>query len=316
MALDLKAHMKTAWKLSDEDIEKVFPVLTPVAGEIEKDGLRLQDYNRSMDKLRTDQQALKDANDRLNAEMVDWAATQSAGEPITKKMRDDLAKAQGEVARLQSVITTRATELNLDPKEVIGEAAPAQPAQPVQPAIDTDKFLTREDHQRALGEFTSYLMTLPAELQQIAQEHHALTGEYLDTRTIVSEIQTRARDKGNRNSDGTVKKPIDARAIWEEQHQITDKRAAAATAAHDKEITEAEERGRQAARTEAALPMGATPGRHAPVFRKAGETRDHMVQHAQRPTNVARADRITSAATALSEGRYRNKGPGDRSNAA
>lgn len=308
MAIDLKSWLKDMG-VKEDKIDAILPDLSPAADNIEKSTLRLADYSRNMDQLKKDRTALEAANDRLNNELAEFATMQAAGEPVTKAMRDDLAKAKAEVTRLQTVITTRSTELGLDPKDIIGEAPVVKPGDD-KPAVDLTGYAKVDDLNQRLSNATDYFLTLPADLAAIQHEHQQLTGEFLDTRAIVAEVKRRATDKSNRNADGTVKQPVDVRAIWEETHQIAEKRTAQAAARHDKEIKDAEERGFQRARSESTLPGESAPGRHAPVFRKAGETREHMVQHAQRPTNGVRNDRISQATSAFATGKYRGGAAG------
>lgn len=311
MALDLKAWL-IEMGVPAVKADDIVPSLgdAAITANIEKYGLRQSDYSKQMDAVKAKETALTEAqgkldeaNERLNLEMVEWAETQRGGGEITEKMRNDLAKAQGEVTRLTSVITTKAQELGLDPKTVIGEV-PVPEVKPVPAAApNLDGYVT----DARLGQVGRYLMTLPAELEDIAQEHFELTGERLSRKAIVQEIEARGQDKLNRNPDGTFKRAIDARAIWEEKYDIPAKRQAAATAKHDAEIKAAEERGYERSRTEAALPGQQPIGRHSPVLKEAGNARE-AGSVLKRPTGAAHADHISKAASALATHKYRTGG--------
>jgi hypothetical protein len=312
MALDMKAWLQEM----GVSAHKIDDVISSFGGDvvtnIEKFGLRQSDYSQKMDgftakeKSLTDAQAkLDDANERLNAEMVDWAETQRGGGEITEKMRADYAKAQGEVARLTAVITTKATELGLDPKAIIGEVVPSK-VEP--PPTNLDGYAKIDDLNIRTGNIGRYLMGLNTQINKIQHEHQQLTGEWLDPETITAEIEARASDKLNRNSDGTFKKPIDARAIWEEKYQIPEKRATKSKTEHDTEIRNAEARGEERARSQAAIPGQSATGRHSPVLTRAGEA-DHQSK-LPRPSQAATFDRVSKAASALATHKYRQQGSG------
>lgn len=301
MALDLKAWL-IEQGVKPADVDTIVPVLAPAADNIEKSTLRQADYSTKLNALQAKQTELDAANDRLNAEMLEFSEARAAGEPITEKMRQDLAKAQGEVTRLQSIITTKATELNLDPKSIIGEV-PAAPAKPAQPEIDLSGYVKADDVNGRLGRFADYMMMLPAELQDIANEHFDLTGKRLSTKAIMEEVKRRASDKSNFDANGQPKKPIDARAIWEERENIPQLRQTKQQEAHAAEIKAAEDRGYERRATEQSLPGHEAPGRHAVVFKRPEGSEPKL----QRGTPVAQENRITRAASAFASGKYRQK---------
>lgn len=305
MALDLKAWLAEMGVPADK-VDAVLPTLSDptVTTNIEKSGLRLSDYSRNMTALQTKQTELDAANERLNQEMVEWAETQNAGGQVTEKMRQDFARAQAEVTRLKTIVTSKATELGLDPKAIIGEETPAseKPAAKLeQPNLDG---YVRQDQLGAYGRFQ---LMLAAQMPRIQHEHQQLTGEWLDPAEIISEFESRAGDRLNRNADGTFKKPIDLIKIWEEKFTIGEKRTAKATAdakAHDDAIRE---EGRQEIRSQAAIPGQIARGQHSPVLKAAGDPATH-VSKLQRPSAAAQTDKISKAASALATHRYRGAG--------
>jgi hypothetical protein len=304
MALDLKAWLAEMGVAADK-IDAVLPTLSDptVATNIEKSGLRLSDYSRNMTALQTKQTELDAANERLNQEMVEWAETQNAGGKITEAMRNDFAKAQAEVTRLKTIVTSKATELGLDPKTIIGDDAPAPVVTPpVVPARDPNTVT-----QEQLGSYAKFSLMLNTQLPRIQHEHQQLTGEWLDPAEVMGEFEVRASDRLNRNADGTFKKPIDLIKIWEEKFAIGEKRTAKATAdakAHDDAIRE---EGRQEIRSQAAIPGQIARGQHSPVLKAAGDPATH-VSKLQRPSAVAQTDKISKAASALATHRYRGAG--------
>jgi hypothetical protein len=306
MALDLKAWLKDMG-VKDDAVEAVLPALTDAAPNIERATLRQSDYSKQMDDLRAKQTALDAANDRVNQELIDIAALRNEGGQVTEEMRNSLAKAQGEVTRLSTILTTKAAELGLDPKTIIGEPAPpAPPRTGGDPPPNLEGYVRVDDLNQRVGQMGNFMLDLTAMLPVIQHEHHQLTGEFLDATTIINEFKSRAADPANRNRDGSFKKPADVRKIWEESFDIPAKRAAKSEATQSQLIKDAEQRGYERARTESTLP-GETPvGRHSVVLRQAGAE-----GRAPKATNVGgspagRSNRISSAATALATHRYAN----------
>jgi len=301
MALDLKA-----WLLENgvkpDAIDAVLPALAPAADNIERSTLRQSDYSTKMNALTAKQTELDSANERLNAEMLEFADARAAGEPITEKMRADMAKAEGEVTRLRTIITTKAGELGLDAKTIIGDV-PAARTEPPATTVDLTGYAKSEDMNARLGRFANYMMMLPAELQDISNEHFDLTGKRLSTKAIMEEVKRRAEDKRNFDANGNALKPIDARAIWEEQQGIPALRTTKAEESRVAEQRAAEERGYERAMTERQLPGHEAPGRHSLVLkRKEGDA-----PHLQRGTPVQQEDRIGRAAGALRARTYAKK---------
>lgn len=305
MALDLKAWL-TEMGVPADKLDAVLPALgDDVAANIEKSTLRQSDYSKQMNTLTGDRRKLDEANERLNLEMVEWSEAQNNGTVITEKMRKDLAKAQGEVARLSSVITTKAEELGLNAKDIIGEVVPVVVPTPAGP--DLSGYAKFSDLDTRFGNVGDYLMQLPVEIGVIQHEHQELTGEWLDPREIIKEVKARATDKLNRNTDGSFKKPVDPRSIWEETHGIATKRQTRQTEAHTAELKAAEERGYERRATEAALPGQQPIGRHSPVLRQAGNALEGGSK-APRPGQAGHASRLSGAATALATHKYRPGG--------
>lgn len=293
MAFDLTKWMKEDLGIDDAIIADVGPKLTPFGSKIEAGYLRQTDYSKQMDALKatikTQQDELTAANERLAAEVAEWAVVQASGKQATEKMRTDYEAAQNDVLRLQQGMRKIATDHSLNYDDLVkGIEVKTVPAKAdATPAIDMTKFVGTDQH----AALTRMALRLPAQLAAIQHEHHELTGEWLNPETIIAEIETRAGTARNTKS-------LEARDVWEEMHGIPAKRTTKAKEQHDKEIADAEARGAERARSESQLPNGGAPpvGQHAPVFR--GEHKSVLQRPAAGVPNQ-------SAVTALRSGKYR-----------
>lgn len=289
MAFDLDAFLKDLGATGEEEA-----TLRTALGKpdrltlLEKNQLRQADFSRQSDALKVEQGKLQQANDRVTAEMAEWARIQNEGGEVTKKMQDDLHKAEQRALVLTQRVQSVATQAGLDPvKALEGIDQPAPPQKIDAPPIDTSKFVGADQ----FGQFGKYMFDFAAELPMLAQEHFDLTGERLNTRELRSEIEKRAGQKGAN---------LDPRSIWEETYKITEKRDTKAKEARAVEITQAEQRGFERARTEAALPIPPSTGLHSPVLRSSdGNARKSVLERPQ-PESAVR-----SAAAALATGKYR-----------
>jgi hypothetical protein len=293
---------------SDEEIEGMKEQYTPERmAKIAEGYMRQADYDRTMDEgnaeLTTARTDLAAANARLNTEMAEWGTVQRDGKEASIKLQTDLEAAHVRVTELTSRVTKLATEAGVDPKTILGdvEVVPPKDTKP-----DMTGYVKADDLDAAinkrLGGLATGILDVPAELFQLGQEHQTLFGEPLDTRPIVAEIKKRAATANNQES-------LDPRAVWEELHDVVDKREEVATATHDAEIAAAVERGRTEMASEQAIPGSTTaPGRHAAIF--GGKDRKSALERPQPMTTV------NAAAAALTSGKYRQgsgagKGTGD-----
>ncbi len=251
-------------------------------------------FDTDQEALTTAQAALKTSNDRLNADMAEWATLTNAEKAADTGRREALEKSQADTLRLTQTVERIATDHGLDVKKLLEDVTPpVEKPKPTTTEIDTSKFVGTEQ----LGQIARFLIDLPADLAYIAQAHKDLTGETLDTRTIVAEVKKRSAQK-----DADVS-PV---AIWEELHGIPDKREAKQKTDMDTALAAAEERGAERVRSEAALPPTSSPGRHAPIFGVKGPdgvvaTRTSALQRPQPEVGVR------SAAAAFATGKYRDK---------
>ncbi len=293
MAFDLDAFLKDLGATGEEET-----TLRAALGKperltlLEQNQLRQSDFSKNSNALKAEQTKLSQASDRLTAEMAEWAKIQAEGGEVTKKMRDDLDKAQQKVLTLTQRVERVATEAGLDPAKALEGIDQVVPPKKDEPApIDMSKYVSAEQFAAMMN----WQVDLATELPMIAQEHFDLTGERLDTRAFKSEIAERAKNK-NAN--------LDPRAVWEDKYQIQPKREAKTQAARTAEIQQAEQRGFERARTEAALPTPSAPGQHSPLLKTVGEGHTSKLQ---RP---APEKGIASAAAALQSGKYREQPAG------
>lgn len=296
MALDIPKWLKEDLKLSDEQIAIVAPVFQADgrADLVEKGYLRQSDYSRNMNDLSTKIKAFEDSNNALTQEMTDWAVAKANGEKQTKEQRDAMEAAQAEALRLRQIVERKAADLGIDPKTILeGTVTQPQNQPPNPPPFDESKFVSREDFMKAQAALANAAITAPAEIAVIQHEHHELTGEWLDPRTIMDELRTRASNRQNQKS-------LDLRTIWEEQHNVPTLRETKAKVKYDADIAAAEERGRIAARSEQVLP-GAQPRANNSSVLKAVTSQESKTGRPQPGGAVA------AAANAFSTGKYQQK---------
>jgi hypothetical protein len=283
-----------------EEITALSPQFQSRVDKINEGYMRQSDYDRAMNETKAEltqsQNDLAAAQERLNAEMAEWATLTAAEKANATRQRADFEKAQQDVLRLQQVVERVATDAGLDPKKVLADTTITTPA-PKAPSLDG--FVKAEDLDRLVNEriggFASGMLNLTPELMQIAREHEQLFGTPLDSREIVRELQSRAGTKGNQKS-------LDPRDIWNDLHKVTDKREATAKAKYDSDLAAAEERGRAAARSEMMIPGStAAPGHRSVIF--AGEKGRTSVLNRPQP-----GETVGKAAAAFRTGTYRKEG--------
>lgn len=289
MAFDLAAFLKELGPTAEEEA-----ILTKALGTperltlLEKNQLRQSDYSKMSDGLSKEQKKLTEAQGRLDAEAAEWAKLTATEQEAATALRDSLNKTEQKVLALTQRVTKIATDAGLDPAKALEgiDQAPPKKEEPKVDPIDTSKFVGAEQ----FGSMSEYLFNLSVELPMIAAEHLELTGERLDTRALRAEIQKRATTKGAN---------LDPRAIWEETNKIPEKRDAKTATTRAAEITAAEGRGFERARSEAALPIPPSNGQHSPMLRVNGEKHDSILK---RPVPESG---VRAAAQALATGKYR-----------
>ena len=271
---------------------------------------RQQDYSRAMDEgraeLATKAQELEAQNERLSSEMAQWASMTSEEQARATELRTSIEKHQARGLKLQQKVERLATAAGLDPGQILAEIDQESPMPSYTPPQPLDQRTTPAPgytpppqqgyDQTAIATLAQMTMSVPAELHVIAREHKALTGEDLDPREIVAEVVRRAQTKGNT-------KPVDIRAVWEETHEIADKRTSANEAAIQRRIDAARAEGREAAMSENNVPGPRTfPGAHTP---SPVLTNRQSVLDRHQPLAA-----VSAAAAALRSGRYRSGADG------
>ncbi len=292
MAFNIKKWLQEDMGFTEAEATEMAPKFT--ADRITKIETTLGDVEtratavKAIEKTQAD---LATANERLNAEMAEWASLTAKEKTEATELRASLEAARVRATQLETRLTTLATQHGVDPKPLLeGTAVVPDKKEPVVAPVADDRF-------DSFGRALSFNLDLPANLQYIQDEHVALTGTRLDTREIVKEIKANAGKK-----DGI----IDPIAIWEAKYGIPEKRVAKAKKDHDAEIAAAESRGEERARTNAALPGPQAPGRHAPVFGARGDNGQitPRTSHLSRPQPQ---QGVRAAAAALASGKYRTK---------
>ena len=289
MAFDLKGFYKDLGFTPEEEAAVSAALDKPERLKLlEGNQLRQSDYSREKDKLAKAQTELEAAKQRLDAEALEWAGLSAKDKTAATELRDSLEKAQAKVLTLTQRVERIATDAGLDPAKALeGIDQPPPKKEPETPAVDTSKFVGVDQFQS----MSEYLFHLGLEIPAIAAEHQELSGERLDTRAFREEVQKRAKTKGAN---------LDPRAIWEDMHQIQAKRDAKAKASREEEIKQAETRGFERAKSEAALPVPPSQGFHSPVLRTTdGAPRESILK---RP---APESSVRAAAAALATGKYR-----------
>ena len=294
MAFDLDGFVKELGVTGDEETALRAALGKPERlSVLEKNQLRQSDYSRQQDALKKSQEDLAKQSTRLEAEMAEWASLTAAEKESATKLRESLEATEQKVLTLTQRVTRIATDAGLDPAKALeGIDQPVKKPEPKVEPIDTSKFVGAEQ----FGQFGKYMFDLVSELPMIAAEHFALTGEHLNTRELKAEIEARAGTKGAN---------LDPRAIWEEKYQIPVKRETKTKEARAAEIAEAEKRGFERARSEAALPIPPSNGMRSPVLRTQDGKPHESVLKRPAPESGVRA-----AAQALATGKYREKPAG------
>ena len=288
MAIDISAWLKDLGFTEDES-KALLPQFQTRADKLEHNQRMQSDYSKSMNDLKKAQDTLATQEARLNADMAEWAQMTEAEKAASGDLKAKLDAAEGTVFVLNQKVLRLAEDAGVDPKTILGDEK-VEPPKKVEPTVDLTPL------QQQLGWVSNYFLTLNAELPAIAQEHFELTGERLNTREFIAGI------KADLATGKAKPEDVDPVARWEKTYGIAAKRAAKVQQSHDSEIKAAEERGRMAERSEAALPnTHPRVGTHSPLF-KALPTTGSVLKRPQP------SQRLQGAITALATGKYRNAG--------
>lgn len=291
-AFDIKRWLAEDLGIAGDDLALVETKLTPVAGKIGEGVLRQQDYSRAMNEINTTKTELAEANRRLTEEAAEWATLTAAEKQAAQGQRAALEAAQTKVAALTNRVKTIAANAGIPEQQALEGIDTTVTQPPPTPPANTPPADDRFDQfGRQLNGIAAMALTLPAELQAIAEDHRDLTGERLDTRGVAAEIQKRASTRGNTKS-------LDPRQVWEEMHGIPAKREAKEKEKFDAAVAAAREEGRTQGLSEAALPTGSREARHSPVLVQAANSQSRI----QRPQPQTA---VSGAVAAFQSGKYR-----------
>ena len=286
MAFDTRAWLKDLG-FTETEILDLEPRFVSRADTLEKHQLRQADYSRFVNEYKTKNDTLaadyKTKNDQLTQEMADWASVQATTANEQQQKQTALDSLEQDKLKLTQAVTRLAEQAGVDPKTVLGgELPPPKPKDEPKPFDPAPVY-------GAIGGVTDFLLGMMGSMPAMAAEHYKLFNESLDTRKIVEEVKARAAKK----------EAVDPVQIWETLYDIPAKREAARVKTHDDEIKAAEQRGREAARSEAAIPGTQAPGIHAPIF----HGHESALKRPQPGGNTAKF------AQALASGKYRQAPP-------
>ena len=305
MGFDVTAWLKDLG-FSDEEQTALLPQFSTREGELEKGQLRQSDYSKVQNDFKAEMTAAREkqatADAKLNAELAEWSKVQAAGPAAEAAAATRIAGLEQQLLTGRQRIEQIAQTAGLDAAEYLkdlelsGRPAPADPAKPADPNAAKPPDLTGYVKVDDVAKINDYLFQTTMALPGIAAEHQALTGEPLDTAALGVEIQRRAHA-------GEVFTPRD---VWEALYDIPAKRATAAEATAKARDEQNFQRGREAAISEAVLPVGAPAGKHAVIFQPDGEGKPRE-SALERPQPNVRTD---SAVQALVAHKYRpEEGP-------
>lgn len=289
MAFDVEKWLKEDLGLTEDELKAVQPHLTGKADKLEKGQLRQADYSRQMNDLKKTQGDLKVANDKLTADMAEWASLTAAEKAESGDLKAKIDAAEAKAFQLQQKIVRLAESTGIDPKTVL-EGDPVLPKkEEVAPVFDPSPLVQQ------MGGIADYMLSLNAKLPRIAREHKALTGTEFDEDAFIDGIRADMKS-------GKKDVVLDPMKRWEAANDIPAKRAAASAAQRQSELDAAREEGRIAARSEAMLPNAGGRPQHpgSPAFRTVGEQ-----SVLKRPQAI---DRLSGARAALAAGKYRTDG--------
>lgn len=302
MSFDLHKWLTEDMRFSADEAKEIMGRFTPERIETLSTGYVGPAQRKALEQQQTElaaaRQKLDADNERFNAELKAWGEMSAEEQSANEGLRKELEAAQLRSFQSEQRLTALAVKHGVDPKTVLPEGAPVEPKKPTHTStlpegFDPKKFVPVE-HFQTMSRFS---VQLPAKLMSIAREHHALTGEDLDTEALTTEIMREAS-----KADGNP----DPRAIWERTHDIAAKRVAKQKADFDAQISAAEARGEERARSSSAMPPASVPGRHAPIFgsrsTEGGITARQSVLKRPQPETGLRA-----AAAALASGKYRQR---------
>jgi chromosome segregation ATPase len=286
MGFNVQKWLTDEMGFTAEEAAALTPQFMDRSDRLEKGILRQSDYSRQMNDLKKLETQLAENNEKLNADLAEFATMTAGEQGEATKLRDRIEAAETKALHLTQKITRYAETNGIDVKEVLGDVEPVKKVEPV--AFD-DKAL-RGDIRNQIGGVANYLLDLTAVVDDIADEHQRLTGQRFNRREFIAGIKADIAAGKTENID-PVKR-------WEAANNIPTLRTEAETKRQNDAIAAAKEEGRMAGLSERALPGEGRPGENSPVFKMGGESK------LQRPQP---GNRLAGAVSALATGRYRPK---------
>lgn len=197
---------------------------------------------------------------RFNRSMDELRAKQQELAAERTRLEANWNKANQEYLEMQDNVATTQAQLDAKEKEV---AALRQKADAV--AVDPTKVITPEQLLDLRKQDAEAQTAFFADILEIQDEHQTLFGAKLSPREIIAKVTE------------SNKLP---RQWWEETYKVPEKRAEIAKAAHDKEIADAVEKGKQEAITAMSNPGTRTLRPSAqPFYTPEGKTGDGAEKH-------------------------------------
>ncbi len=286
MAFDVQKWLTDEMGFTAEEATTLAPQFSSRSDKLEKGILRQSDYSRQMNDLKKLQGQLAENEEKLNADLAEFATMTASEQGEATKLRERIEKAEEAAFKLTQKITRYGETNGIDVKEILGDV---EPAKKVETPVAFDDAKLRGDVRNQIGGVASYLLDLNASIDDIAEEHQRLTGQRFNRREFIAGIKA---DIAAGKTDN-----IDPVKRWEAANNIPTLRTEAATKQTEASLAAAREEGRMAGLSERALPGEGRPGEHAPVL-KLGES---VLKRPQPGT------RLQGAVSALATGRYRDK---------
>ena len=273
----------SADEIKDKGLDTLFKSR---ADKLDKGYLRLPEFNRKMDEVATMRADVAANNDKLTADMAEWAEMTASEKAKNGDLLKQIEAGNTKAYALEQKLIRVATEAGIDPKTVL-EGEPTK--KPEEKPVAFDPTPLRDQ----IGGVANYMLDLQADLPWIIDEHKRLTGETLDSRAFVSGIKADIAA----NKKDAIFDPIKR---WEAQFKIPEKRTERDISERKAEGDRRFEEGRRTALSEAALPTGSVrPGEHAPVFRTSNVAGGSVLKRPQP------SERLAGAVSALATGKYR-----------